>query len=243
MTGSRTFARWIASAALGAVSIFVVESAGAGSLQVAPVLIDQTTEQAAALTLRDVGDRPVSVQLRVFRWSQENGEDKLTPTDDVVVSPPMTTLQPRADYVVRVVRQVRRPASAEESYRLLVDELPDPATRAAGGVSLLVRQSIPVFFSSPSRTAPNVQWRLAGSTLEGTNTGDRRMRVSEVSIVDEHGGRISFGPGLRGYVLGHSSVRWQLPQSGGVGRLRGRLFVTAKTEGGAIRVPLDAARR
>lgn len=242
MAALQTFARRTATATLGAVALFACDAARAGSLQVAPVLIDQTTEQAAALSLRDVGDRPVAVQLRVFRWSQENGEDKLTPTDDVVVSPPMTTLQPRADYVVRVVRQVRRPAVAEESYRLLVDELPDPATRVVGGVALLVRQSIPVFFSAPTRTMPNVRWRLVGSTLEGSNSGDRRLRVSELAVVDEHGGRISFGPGLRGYVLGHSSVRWQLPQSGGVGRLRGRLFVAAKTEGGAIRVPLEAAR-
>lgn len=242
MTASKTFPRRFAAIVLGTGAFLVAAAAHAGSLQVAPVLIDQTNGPTAALTLRDVGDRPVSVQLRVFHWSLENGEDKLTPTDDVVVSPPMTTLRPGVDYVVRVVRQVRRPAKGEESYRLLVDELPDPAIRAAGGVSLLVRQSIPVFFSAPTRSAPDVKWRLVGSRLEGSNAGDRHIRISELSVVDERGGKISFGPGLRGYVLGHSSVRWQLPQSGGVGRLQGRLFVTAKTESGAIRVPVDAAR-
>ncbi|MDK9697150.1 MAG: fimbria/pilus periplasmic chaperone [Siculibacillus sp.] len=221
--------------------------AHAGSLQVAPVLIDQTTDApSGGVTLRDVGDRPINVQLRVFRWTQENGADRLTPTDDVVVSPPMITLTPRTDYVVRVVRQTRRPALGEESYRLLVDELPDPAMRAPGTVALLIRQSIPVFFAAPGRSPPNVGWRLVQSgrekSLEATNRGDRRLRVADLAIVDGHGNRVSFGPGLKGYVLGRSSVRWQLPQSGGIGRLRGGLFVTAQTDGGVVRVPLDATR-
>lgn len=221
--------------------------ARAGSLQVAPVLIDQTTEApVGGVTLRDVGDKSVGVQLRVFRWTQENGEDRLTPTDDVVVSPPMITLTPRTDYVVRVVRQARRPAIGEESYRLLIDELPDPTTRVPGTVALLIRQSIPVFFAAPERSPSNVRWRLGqnerGKAIEATNQGDRRLRVADLAIVDAHGNRVSFGQGLNGYVLGRSSVRWQLPQSGGIGRLRGALFVTARTDDGVIRVPLDATR-
>lgn len=242
MKASKSVVRRIVAVAIGIAAFGLADAASAGSLQIAPVLVDQTTA-TAALTLRDVGDRPVSVQLRVFRWSQEDGADRLTPTDDVVVSPPMTTLRPRTDYVVRVVRQAPGPAVAEESYRLLVDELPDPAIRAAGGVSLLVRQSIPVFFAAPTRGPASVRWTLAGSSLEASNAGERRMRISDLTVVGEQGGSLSFGPGLQGYVLGGSSVRWQLPQRGGVKSLRGRLFVTAKTEGGAIRVPVDITRR
>ena len=47
----------------------------------------------------------------------------LTPTNDVVASPPLASLQPNTDYTVRVVRTRKDPAVKEEAYRLLVDEL------------------------------------------------------------------------------------------------------------------------
>src|SRR5207302_3878346 len=54
----------------------------AASLQVAPVNIEvQAPAAAATLRLHNVGTRPLNAQLRVFRWSQENGEEKLEPTD------------------------------------------------------------------------------------------------------------------------------------------------------------------
>src|SRR6266481_5415488 len=99
------------------------------SLQVVPVSIEVPAPGATAtLKLRNEGPAPINAQIRVFRWSQANGEEKLEPTDDVVASPPMASLAPKADYVVRLVRVTKRPLSEGESYRLLVDELPDAKT-------------------------------------------------------------------------------------------------------------------
>ncbi len=45
---------------------------------------------------------------------------------------------------------------AEESYRVLVDELPDPSRKKAGTVALVLRYSVPVFFRNPDAKAPDV---------------------------------------------------------------------------------------
>ena len=243
MTTARTPVVRALLAALAAFLFAPSTRAEAGALQVTPVLVD-TTAATSTLTLRNVGDQPLTAQIRILQWRQDGGEDRLEPTEAVIASPPMAVLRPRTDYVVRVVRQSSAPPAGEESYRLLVDELPDPNNRPVNGIALLIRQSIPVFFSAGERAAPKVAWRLetsAGKTvLVGVNSGGRRIRISDLRVVDGRGGVVAFHKGLRGYVLGHSTVRWQPPQSGGFGKLRGQIFVDAMTESGAIHVPVES---
>ena len=105
--------------------------AEASSLRVAPILLDVSAPGAATtLNLRNEGDEKLHVQIRIFRWTgNTQAGPSLEPTGDVVVSPPAATLLPATEYVVRVVRVARQPVAGEESYRILVDEVPD----AVGG--------------------------------------------------------------------------------------------------------------
>src|SRR5690349_12830821 len=114
----------------------VAMPAAAGSLRVSPVMLQFVAPAGAAmLTLRNEHNEPVDVQARVFRWRQVNGKDELTPTTDVVVSPPITTLPASGEQTVRVVRVDKQPVAEEEAFRVIVDELPNPARRRAGTVN------------------------------------------------------------------------------------------------------------
>src|SRR3546814_19457105 len=65
-------------------------AACAGGLGVSPILLEFNTQaQAQALWLSNAGDQVLHGQVRAFRWTQANGEDVLTPTRDLVLSPPM----------------------------------------------------------------------------------------------------------------------------------------------------------
>jgi fimbrial chaperone protein len=184
----------------------------AASLQVTPILVDVTADAAAAttVTLKNSGGKAVNVQLRVFKWSQVNGEDKYEETTDVSVSPPMVAMKGNGEYVVRVVRTARTPIRGEESYRFVADELPDADAKKAGVISLLVRHSVPVFFHSNGASPASVQWNVAKRggriVVEGSNTGERRVRVSRLKAEDGAGNAVNYGDGLVGYVLGKSSV-------------------------------------
>ncbi len=190
-------------------------AASATDLRIIPVLVDPAAGvRAGVVTLINDEQRPMRVQLRVMRWTMENGRNVLQPTRDVVVSPPQATLSPRQEYVVRVVSTRPPAAGREESYRLLVDELPDPTLpRKSGTVELVLRQSIPVFFSDVRDRAANVDWNLVrqGNTLwlVGRNSGPRRLRIANLAI--DSGGRPVFTrPGLVGYVLSNSEARWMV---------------------------------
>jgi fimbrial chaperone protein len=188
----------------------------AGTLEITPILMDVMTETNAAtsLRIRNRGLEPARVQVRLQRWQQINGEVILTaPVEGhVAVSPPFMTLTPGVEYVVRVARIATAPVVGEESYRLLLDELPAPAL-PDGQVRLAVRHSIPVFFRALKASAGRVSWRLVRengvTALIATNAGDRRVRIADLSFYQTISGRDTpVVPGLAGYVLGHSAMRW-----------------------------------
>jgi fimbrial chaperone protein len=182
----------------------------AASLQVSPVVIDVETEKASAsvITLRNTGEQGVNAQIRVFRWSQVKGKDIYEETSDVVASPPMMKLDAKMSNIVRVVRVKQSAPKGEESYRLVIDELPS-GEKKAGTITLLVRHAIPVFFASSKATSENINWSLQRQNgrllLQAVNSGDKRLRLANMTANSDKT-KVDFGKGLNGYVLGHSNL-------------------------------------
>ena len=231
---------------VSALAFAACAPAGAGSLQVEPVLVDITAPGAAStVTVRNEGTDPINAQIRVFKWSIVNGKEQLNPTDDVVASPPSVTLTPKGQYVVRIVRTSKQPVVGEESYRLLVDQLPDLSQQRNGAVNLMVRYSIPVFFGAANRKIPTVAWSIAPNgdkiTLTARNSGERRLRISALSLRDASGKSLSFGSGLAGYALGQSAVSWTVPRQGFAAN--GSISVTAQSDGGPVQAVASVASR
>ena len=120
-------AQWLKRCNIDVAPDQVVLSAGAqASLRVQPLSVEVTSpSQSTSITLQNNGSEVLSLQLRVFDWSQENGEDRLAPTNEVVASPPVARIAPGSSYTVRIARTSGAAAAdAEESYRLWIDELP-----------------------------------------------------------------------------------------------------------------------
>jgi len=219
--------------------------AKAGSLQVEPVLVDVTAPGAAStITLHNAGPTPINAQIRVFRWSLVNGEEKLEATDDVVASPPTVMLAPNGKNIARIVRVAKQPVTGEESYRLLVDQLPDLSQQKNGAVNLMVRYSIPVFFGAANKKNPTLAWSVAVKgdrvTLAAHNTGDRRLRISALTVKDANGRSISLGNGLAGYALGQSTKSWTIPARGFAAH--GSASISAQSDGGPVQAVASIGR-
>ena len=234
--------------ALAAFSMLAVcDLSRAASLQVAPVMIEVAAPGAATtVKLRNEGTTPLNAQIRVFRWTQVNGEDKLEPTNDVVASPPIAKLAPKVDYTVRLVRVNKTPVSKEETYRLFVDELPDANNQRNRAVNLLLRYSIPVFFYPAAGNPPTLTWSVEHSggklAVVAKNSGDRHLRISNLKLRDDKGGTISFGDGLSGYVLGGSSRRWLVASGKGSLSAGSTIAVSAQGNQGPINASAQPAR-
>jgi fimbrial chaperone protein len=236
------------------VIVFIACSIHAGAafaaqLTVQPVMLELNAPAAAGtLTLRNDENVEVAVQTRVFRWSQVNWIEELETTTDVVASPPAVKLAPHSDYTVRVVRISKQPVRGEESYRIIVDQLPNARPHAQRAINILIRQSIPVFFRAVQVTRASVSWSLAyegGKVIvSANNSGDERLRIASLRLRDASGATINFGNGLVGYVLGRSSIRFIADKFRPGFGAAGTVSITAESNNGPIHAvaPLQIRR-
>ncbi len=169
-------------------------AAQAGSLMVTPVIItlDGKTH-IAALTIKNENNEARVIQTELLRWTQKYGADVETPSRDMVVNPPMATLQPGQTQTVRIGLK-RSPDYAQElAYRLYVTEVPSPSD-IAPGLHVALRLSIPVYVSPIAKANARLWWQAARD-LNGTllltvlNDGNRHLRVNSFTLVDAGSGR------------------------------------------------------
>lgn len=219
--------------------------AWSGSLQISTTTLEVAAPgMATSMQLRNTGSTPINVQIRAYEWSQAEGAEKLTDTDRLVASPPFATIAPGREFTVRVVRTSVRPDRPEDSFRLLVDELPAGKTNEGLGIRFTVRYSLPVFFSPASSRSAALAWKVAAARgevrLTAINGGERRTRLAGLRIVDADGRTIAERSGLVGYVLGRSSMSWSLPATHAAS-LRPTAVLHASTDSGPINVPITLA--
>nr|WP_232316363.1 fimbria/pilus periplasmic chaperone [Candidatus Burkholderia verschuerenii] len=121
----------------------------------------------------------MTAQVRVFGWSQTLDEDHLDDAKGIVASPPMITIPAGGDQTVRILRTGRDAPQGEETYRLLVDEIPQAEAARSTGVRMQLRYSVPVFAGTPAGPAvPKIDFSLQQVPMPGAAGGkDAPMRV------------------------------------------------------------------
>lgn len=227
--------------ALLALCLLATSTAGATSLQVAPTSLQlEARQRAGELWLTNSGTSPVKLQVRVFRWVQQGGKEQLLPTDELMASPPMQELAAGQQQLVRVMRPTREPPSAQQYYRLIVDEVPDLAARVEG-MQFVLRYSIPVFVQPASgKLAPQLQARLVTlddgrNGVEVANSGNSYAQIADLALGSVKRPRIVH-PGLLGYVLPGQVMRWPIER---MAIDRDNDQITAKLNGESEQTPLS----
>lgn len=220
-----------------ATLVATANAVSAAALQVAPTTAEVPAGVGATtIMLKNPGTEPLRAQVRVFKWSIVNGEQKLEPTKDVVVSPPMMSIKPGADYTVRLVRLSKAPVNVEENYRVLVNEIAEPTKRIGGTVALAFQYSIPVFFMPAGNQLGDLKWsyeRRDGKLwVNAVNTGGRRVRIADLLAAEGKSKPFTVAKGLAGYVLAKSSMSWVAP--GQLQNAAQPLLISAQTEAGPI---------
>src|ERR1700692_3246012 len=100
------------------LSLFAAEVL-AGSFQVNPIRVEMTKGATTAdITVRNDGEEAIVVQSSVVAWTQDNGQEVYTPTTEALVTPPIMTVPPGGEQIVRV--GLRRPPDPQRelTYRL-----------------------------------------------------------------------------------------------------------------------------
>ncbi|ADO48528.1 fimbrial biogenesis chaperone [[Enterobacter] lignolyticus] len=213
-------------------SIIAVPHAAASGLQIAPVTLTlQGTQNADGIWLSNEGDNAINAQVRVYRWTQSGFADQLSSSQGLAISPPMLALAPGERQLIRVIRTGPPSGQVESAYRLSIDELPPPKLQR-NKLQFVLRYSVPVFIQpvTDAQASAKLQWKLQhidGNTfLEVNNQGNSHAQLSAATLIGASGTRIAITPGLLGYVLPGSTMRWILSPSANGTHHGGKVEVT-----------------
>ena len=230
--------------AAGLVVLLAGGTAWAQGLTVLPVNIEISAGQmATTLTVINHGDSETSVQVRAFGWKQPDGAEQLTPSDDVMVSPPIATIAAGATQVVRLV--LRRPVQGNEAtYRVLLDQIPPAA--APGTVRVALRLSIPVFAQPAVRALPHVQFHVQSAAgqayLVAFNDGGQHETIRDIALTTNTGSRLKTTAGVSPYILAGATSRWRIDTLSGVPAQGGTLHLTGNANAGVLDQPVTVVR-
>ncbi|HPA51789.1 MAG TPA: fimbria/pilus periplasmic chaperone [Thermoanaerobaculia bacterium] len=181
-------AGWTALPSLALTAAFVLARPASGAeFSVSPIRIEfDRTTRTSSVNVRNDGDRPLRAQVTLSEWSQDgDGRDVYSDSKDLVFFPKILSVEPGAEAVVRIgVRSL--PASVEKTYRLYVEEMPEPSPEGGARVNVRVRFGVGVFVQPPvkSTRAEIVALDVRDGTVHVPvrNTGSVSFRVDKVLL-------------------------------------------------------------
>jgi fimbrial chaperone protein len=176
---------------LGTVfSTFIFQSAAwAGVFSVTPVRIYiAPKDRAVAITLNNDGDSDIVLQADIYSWNQKaDGTDDLQLTEDLLLSPPIIKLAPKARQVVRLAMLAPRDASRQMTYRMIMREVPQ-SVRPKNSIEIPIALALnmPVFVTPPTakREINCEAGRADTHTLQAicSNTGTAYAQIREIVL-------------------------------------------------------------
>ena len=232
--------------ALFAWLALTLTGAEAGSFMVDPTRIELGADQmSATLVIRNDDQEPTVIRVESRAWRQKDGEDIYEATSEILITPPVVTVAPGSEQILRVA--LRRPLDGKKelSYRIFLLEVPPPPRPGFRGLQVALRISLPVFALPAAGATSKTAWRLAYQAKEHAlrvdlaNTGDAHMQMQEFSLSAP--GRdtpLAIRQSVQ-YVLAGQSYTWLIKLDPAVRITGKRLRLKAVTNEGHVDTELD----
>ena len=201
---------------------------GAG-LAISPLRIEiDDADRGATVMLTNTSERALPVQSRLFAWSQESGEDVYAASSDLTISPSIASIPPGETQIVRVLRSGAA-SPGEKRYRLVVDQLPDPAAARAGAAEARIRFAVPMFLDRTKTAPAQLDWRIGANGIELTNTGGATARILQLDVKTANGTQVPVERNSLRYVLGNSTIAWPVENACSLGPVTVTVSIDGRT--------------
>ncbi|WP_332604306.1 fimbrial biogenesis chaperone [Acinetobacter sp. ESBL14] len=195
----------------------------------------EANEKAVAIWLQNTGKTDAMVQVRVFKWNQNNFKDDYSEQNEVIPSPPVAKIKAGEKHMLRLTQAGLVPEGKEIAYRVIVDELPvnlqTEGESKASKVSFQMRYSIPLFVygkgvgsglteesqkinAKNPLAKPMLSWytqkNVQGKTeLFLKNDGQKFARLSAIKTT-QTGKEVALGKAAFGYILPNSTMKFEV---------------------------------
>jgi fimbrial chaperone protein len=235
----------LATVAVGLLLAGGGSSLRAGSYQVQPVRIELSANSPSlTVQVRNLGEEATTIQTQVSSWRADGTEEILSATDELLLNPPIFTLEPGKVQLMRV--GLRRPliSPVEGTYRLILEEVPPAPKPGFMGVTTLLKLSVPVFVA-PAVPAPQLVWGMrrisdTETQLWVENRGNAHVQIRSLDVSRAGVNELEYRQERMAYVLPQGRKEWVIP--GGVFAQAG-MSVLARTDIGEIRVRIPPDSR
>lgn len=241
MIGKPTLLQTGRRVAVGLLAFTMAWPAFGGSFQVNPVqLVLQPDRTISSLTIRNVDREPVSVRVLTYRWTQVNGEDVYTPTNDLIASPPIFTIPANAQQLVRVGLRRHTPGAA---YRVILEEIARPSSENV--IQVALRLNLPLYVLTAGGSSA-VRWSASRDAtgeviLEARNDGTAHAQVTAIGLLGPAGERTALTTSM-GVILPSSMRRWNVGKHPQL-RAGSDLQLTVRSSSGEDRITVRLATR
>ena len=222
----------------------------AQALTISPVSVEiSPNRRITSITISNSADHPVSFQTLTLAWSQPDGADVYTDSDELIVVPPIAEIGAGASQIFRVTPRAAS-AAQERAYRLIFEDITDVVTTAHSAdevtIDIRVNHSLPVFIDGPGKT--RAQPRLgscanlgpappAGRCVRLDNDGNHYLQIKSLTVAGTDW-RKDLNSGAR--VLAGAWRQWTFDvPTHAVGDLQ----VQADTSGGVVMFTLPSSAR
>ncbi len=186
------------------------------AIKISPVVLDINKEKKiVAMSFTNDTGNDINIQSSALMWSQVNGEDKYSPTNDLVIIPAIVSIPAGKVQTFRISKRIIDNNSLEQAYRVYLQDVSpdfvDPNNPT--GVAFKFNQDLPAFYFSGKQVYDKKFFNASicksanpkTTCIRVENTGDFRLSLRGVKAKSLEGKvQDDFDVGISGTVLAKS---------------------------------------
>ena len=179
----------------------------AGEWRVTPIRLDLGRDaKSGAVTVFNGSEERLQLQMKAFEWTQDGeGKDRYEETGDILFFPRIMIFDKQGEKILRA--GIKATALArEKTYRLFVEEIPEPIKAEGARVAIAIRFALPIFVKPLKE---ETRGEITGLSMSGgvvtaavKNSGNVHLFVRTVLVQGKDGaGKLVLTKELSGWYL------------------------------------------
>lgn len=196
------------------------DQAFASSFHISPILGDVPQDNSSiTFKVRNTDNKAIVLDISAKKWGQYNRKDILVPDKNLLIIPPVVSIQSGDTQLVRIAMRQKRPPK-ELAYRLFFKEIPPSLPGGVSGIQTALQLNIPLFFA-PQEVKHLLDWQYTKDIngkpiLRVSNQGTRFARFSSLQLSIDGKKLLELSGPL--YVLAGTTSSWPLSNVGALSR-------------------------
>lgn len=189
----------------------------ASGWEISPVRVNLSKKKPiGSFVLKNMTNQPVVLQGKVKLWTQKQGEDVYTKSDELIFAPPIVKIAPGKAQIFRVGLRQKHTEVKEASYRLFIHEVVKSLDTGEEGIRFALQVSLPVFVEPKQLIHAPLNWDVIEKSSEvevrATNPSNRHVQVSHLLVKDKLGKNKILDKNTFHYLLAGQSYSWHFPK-------------------------------